>query len=219
MSSPLVAFILGAGPGVGQAVASHLKLQGYKVAVGSRNPDLNARKEDGFLPVQVDVGKEESIQRAFDTVRKELGPPSVVVYNAVSFTPPPTPYDPLSLPLEIFQRDAQLGLGIFTAAQEFISGVRSAKLDAPKAFITTGNVLPFIPPVFSQAIGIGIQKVTEAYLTDLFARAYNKEGIRFYFATETSAEGGYPGPISGPGHAQAYWDLIQRKEQGKYDYR
>ena len=78
MVSKLVAFIIGAGPNVGQSVGRTLAQNGYQVAAGSRSAKPN---EDGFLPVALDVAKPESIERAFQTVTKELGPPNVVIFN------------------------------------------------------------------------------------------------------------------------------------------
>lgn len=76
-----MALILGAGGVVGDAVRNILKKQGYAVAVGSRNPDVEAAKRGGFFAVKVDAGDPKSVQEAFDKVNKELGPPSVVIHN------------------------------------------------------------------------------------------------------------------------------------------
>lgn len=78
---PLVAFILGAGTNIGQHVASALKEKGYAIAFGSRNPDVERVRKDGFIPIAVDVTNSDSIKTAFDQVKKELGAPNVVVYN------------------------------------------------------------------------------------------------------------------------------------------
>lgn len=73
-----VAFIIGAGRHVGLAVATKLKQEGYKVAIGSRNP----LEKDGLVPIAVDVTDTDSISRAFDEVKEKLGSaPNVVVFN------------------------------------------------------------------------------------------------------------------------------------------
>jgi len=79
-----VLFILGAGPRIGWSVATKFKAEGYTVAVGSRNPNVQKAKDDGFLPVTVDVTKTEAIESAFAFVKKELGVPNVVVYNGAT---------------------------------------------------------------------------------------------------------------------------------------
>ena len=76
----LVAFIIGAGPHVGAAVGTILKQNGYRVALGSRNPKID-ETETGFHRVKVDASSSENIQAAFQAVNAELGPPNVVIYN------------------------------------------------------------------------------------------------------------------------------------------
>ena len=83
MSSPHpIAFIIGAGTHVGRAVALKLKQEGYKVAVGSRHPDLVEAEKNGFLPVTLDVLDIATIENGFKAIRESFGgPPNVVVFN------------------------------------------------------------------------------------------------------------------------------------------
>lgn len=81
MSSNLVAFILGAGPNVGIAVAAKLKAQGYKVALGSRSPKVDEKGQDDYTLVKVDAQSKESVIEAFDFIKANLGSVNVVVYN------------------------------------------------------------------------------------------------------------------------------------------
>lgn len=194
----LTALILGAGSNVGQSLATLLKQKGYAVALGSRNPDFDHVKKEGFFPVRIDVSKPESIKDAFATVNAELGPPNVVVYNgnssillnrpglifihkltAAVFKAPPDPTDPLSLPLEDFTEAVFTGLGVFVAAQQALPGFRSeTHKDSTKTFIVTGNILPFVPPTSPLFLGLDTQKYIQARLVDLFSRVYPKEDIR-----------------------------------------
>lgn len=79
--APLIAFIIGAGKNIGAATASALKGKGYQVAVGSRKPVIDEIKKNGYFPVAVDASNAESVQAAFAQVNKELGAPSVVIFN------------------------------------------------------------------------------------------------------------------------------------------
>lgn len=82
-------FIIGAGANVGRSVALRFKREGYRVAVGSRSPNVDGARKDGLFPVTLDVSQEASIGEAFKAVEKEFGaPPNVVVYNRefVQFT-------------------------------------------------------------------------------------------------------------------------------------
>ncbi|KAJ7147289.1 hypothetical protein C8R46DRAFT_1312859 [Mycena filopes] len=201
-SAPLVAFIIGSGKNVGQHTAAALKAEGYKVALGSHNPAaLDSDSEDGYFRVAVDAGSPASIQSAFAEVNKELGVPSVVVFNAMAFTPIPITGEPLSLSVEAFKAQTDLGVGLFAAAQAAVAGFRAA--DLPKdtiknTFIATGNSLPWIPvgraaedPLFVY-FGANIQKTIQQRVVEFLAHAdpYAEEGIRFYFATLVGPTGG-----------------------------
>ena len=82
-STNLVAFILGAGTHIGAAVATQLRKKGYRVTLGSRHPKPTS-DNDAYFNVKVDVQRQESIEEAFDTVVRKLGPINVVIYNGMS---------------------------------------------------------------------------------------------------------------------------------------
>jgi NAD(P)-dependent dehydrogenase (short-subunit alcohol dehydrogenase family) len=86
MASAPVALILGGGPRIGWSVANKLRSEGYKVAIGSRNPNTQRAAEADVLPVSVDVSNTKSVQDAFETVKQKLGVPGVVVYNCKATT-------------------------------------------------------------------------------------------------------------------------------------
>ncbi|KAF8904737.1 hypothetical protein CPB84DRAFT_1772690 [Gymnopilus junonius] len=224
VNSRLVAFVLGAGTNVGSSVAAKLKENGYRVALGSRNGKTAAADAE-YLNVQVDVSKRESIESAFDTVVEKLGPVNVVVYNAASLHIPPNPDDALSLPVSSYEDSVALGVGAFTAAQKALASFKNAvHRDHPKAFIVTGNILPFAqysPPKF---FTLGIQKVLEARFVATASKSYEAENFQFYFASLVTESGGpvYDYSVflkSGPAHAKVYWDLINNKKQVAWDHR
>ncbi|KAF8183741.1 hypothetical protein K438DRAFT_1838525 [Mycena galopus ATCC 62051] len=202
MSSP-IAFIIGAGKNIGGHTAAALKAKGYRVALGSRKPVVDEVKKDGYFAVPVDAGNPESVKAAFAEVNKELGPPSVVIFNAAVLVSPPVPEDPLTLSLEAFKQHTDFGLSVYVAAQEAVLGFRSeTNKDALKTFI----------------------KVLKWRLIEILSRAYSKDGFRFHFASLVGEDGGVVQPISdfftsGPQHAQVYLDLITRKDQADWDYR
>ncbi|KAJ7468684.1 hypothetical protein FB451DRAFT_379142 [Mycena latifolia] len=223
--SSLTAFVIGSGANIGQHTAAMLKSRGYQVALGSRKPVFDQVKTEGYFPVVVDVENPESVKTAFATVNKELGPPNVVIFNAGPFTSPPVPEDPLTLSLESFAQQTAVSLAFFAAAQEALHGFRSeTHKHSQKTFIVTGNALPWVPANYPEMIGLNIQKIMEWRLTELFASAYAKEKIRFYYATLVGEMGGVISPLSdfftsGPQHAQLYVDLITREDQAEWDYR
>ena len=81
-SSSQVLLILGAGGRVGTSVARLFASKGYKVAVSSRT-DKSISYEGSGKPlfVAADLSDPSSVPRVFEKVKKELGTPSVVVYN------------------------------------------------------------------------------------------------------------------------------------------
>ncbi|KAJ8522156.1 hypothetical protein ONZ45_g1205 [Pleurotus djamor] len=220
--SKLVAFIVGAGANVGSAAAALLKEKGYAVAVGSRNPDVEKIKKDGYFPVKVDAIQQDSVKAAYKAVADALGPPNVIIFNPAVHRPTEVAGDPSTLPLSDFNDSIAIGSNVFALAQEAIPGFRSAgHTSNPKAFIVTGNILPAQAPILDW-FGLDLQKTISARLVNFFVKAYKAEGFQFSFAFLTSDDGGIP-PYSdflksGPAHAKAYWELINRKE-GPWDYR
>lgn len=80
--------VVGAGVGIGQAVALAFAREGYAIALASRSIDklkaLAPAVEKAGAPVRlyaVDAGDEAALRGLFAQVRAELGDPAVVVYN------------------------------------------------------------------------------------------------------------------------------------------
>jgi len=87
-----VAAVLGVGPGLGAAVARRFAGEGFGVALMARKEesvaDVREEIEGGggtALSVSADATDPDSVARAFERVRGELGDPEVFVYNAGAF--------------------------------------------------------------------------------------------------------------------------------------
>ena len=77
-----VVLILGAGPRVGLPTAKAFASKGYKVAVAARS--LNeADSTDSQLNIKSDFANPDDVFNAFVKVKRELGIPSVVIYNGM----------------------------------------------------------------------------------------------------------------------------------------
>ncbi|KAJ7875333.1 hypothetical protein B0H14DRAFT_3130772 [Mycena olivaceomarginata] len=168
--SPLIAFIIGAGQDIDQ--------------------------EGWIFPCGCNIEIPESVQAAFAQITKDLGPPNVVIFNAATVVPPPVPEDPLTLSLEDFKRQTDVGMAVYAAAQEALKGFRSET----------------------------IRKVMEWCLMEMLSTAYSKEGSRFYFVSLVGENGAVVEPLSsfftsGPQHAQIYLNLITRDDQTDWEYR
>jgi NAD(P)-dependent dehydrogenase (short-subunit alcohol dehydrogenase family) len=75
-----IAFILGAGPNIGQSVVQTFASKGYKVALAARSL-VEADSTDDQLNVKCDFSNPEDVVNAFARVNNVFGIPSVVVYN------------------------------------------------------------------------------------------------------------------------------------------
>jgi NAD(P)-dependent dehydrogenase (short-subunit alcohol dehydrogenase family) len=73
-----VAFVTGGAQGIGRCMAETFARLGARAAAG----DLQAPEIDGVLGVELDVADEDSVDRAFATVERELGPVALLVLNA-----------------------------------------------------------------------------------------------------------------------------------------
>jgi NAD(P)-dependent dehydrogenase (short-subunit alcohol dehydrogenase family) len=80
-----VAVVVGAGPGIGMAVARKFTREGFRVGlIGRRADALEAFRAElpGSIAAAGDVTDAASLARAFASIREQAGDPSVLVYNA-----------------------------------------------------------------------------------------------------------------------------------------
>lgn len=84
--------VVGVGPGLGSAVARRFAAGGHAVALVARDPAHAGPARDAITDsggraavVPADATDPASVAQAFGRAREELGPPSVLVYNAGAF--------------------------------------------------------------------------------------------------------------------------------------
>jgi NAD(P)-dependent dehydrogenase (short-subunit alcohol dehydrogenase family) len=84
-----VALIVGVGPGLGAALARRFAQGGLAVAVAARRVDALSElaREIGGRAYACDATEEDSVGQLFAAVERDLGRPTVVVYNAGAFSP------------------------------------------------------------------------------------------------------------------------------------
>jgi NAD(P)-dependent dehydrogenase (short-subunit alcohol dehydrogenase family) len=83
-----VAFVTGAGQGIGRAVATRLSAEGAAVAVIDLNAETARHVADGLqraVALQLDVSQPEQVERALQTVASQLGPVDIVANVAGIF--------------------------------------------------------------------------------------------------------------------------------------
>lgn len=87
-----VCLVVGAGPGIGSAVAMAFAKEGFGVALASRHPaklqphcdEIRRATGRAARAYTVDASDEASLRQLFETVTAELGAPEVVIYNVAS---------------------------------------------------------------------------------------------------------------------------------------
>ena len=89
MSEQNTALIVGAGPGLGAALARRFKAAGMAVAVARRNADVAAAlaEEVDGRAFACDATDAAAVAALFDQVEAALGPLELVVFNAGAFRP------------------------------------------------------------------------------------------------------------------------------------
>jgi len=211
-TSPVI-LILGAGPNIGQAVARTFASKGYKVALAARSL-READSTDNQLNITSDFANPDDVVNAFTRVKKVLGIPSVVVYNAAAWTPSP-PNDPFAIPLAAFKRDMTINTtSAFVAAQQAALGFAELPADAARTFFFTGNILNVAAlPSFMDA---GTGKSASAHMMMAAAAAYKDRGFKFYYTDERKADGTAIFKVDGEAHGKLFWELAEAKTQGPW---
>jgi hypothetical protein len=65
---------------------------------------------------------------------------------------------------------------VYVAAQHAVAGFRKLQ-EGPRAFIFTGNLLPFVPPM-TPYFALNVQKRIAAAVVEQGATSYEKDGFR-----------------------------------------
>jgi NAD(P)-dependent dehydrogenase (short-subunit alcohol dehydrogenase family) len=126
MSTKPVCAVVGVGPGNGAAFARRFAADGYAVALLARSLELS-RQLAAELPasraIACDVADPGSVTRAFAELRRELGDPEVVIYNAG--TSKFAPFAETSA--EDFEASWRVNaLGAFLVAKEVVPAMQAA---------------------------------------------------------------------------------------------
>jgi NAD(P)-dependent dehydrogenase (short-subunit alcohol dehydrogenase family) len=117
-----VALVVGAGPGLGAALARRFAEGGYRVAVARRRTDdvTDLAEEIGGKAYACDAADHTSVTALFDGVTADLGTPTLVSYNAGAYSPGSV----LEITAEEFERCWRIGcLGGFNVGQTAARGM------------------------------------------------------------------------------------------------
>ncbi len=130
MSRPICA-IVGAGEGLGQALAAKFSAEGCDMALVSRTEEGSdtalkaaraANRDARTMFVCADATQPETVERAFDDIVRELGSVDILIYNARGTFPACEPldmaYDAMN---DVFRVEV---MGAFAAAKSVIPAMR-----------------------------------------------------------------------------------------------
>jgi len=120
-----VCVVVGVGPGNGEAFARRFAAEGYAVALLARRSTLTARLASelpGARAYTCDVTDSASVTGAFSSVREELGPVDVLIFNAGQGV-----WGHIeSVSAQDFEQAWRINtLGLFLTAREVIAGMKS----------------------------------------------------------------------------------------------
>ncbi|MDX1991324.1 MAG: SDR family NAD(P)-dependent oxidoreductase [bacterium] len=197
-----VCVVVGAGPGIGLAVAKRFAREGYRpVLVARRVSELGnyaAEVGSNAYTVAADAGNPVSLREAFSEIAVRVGKPEVLVYNAAAV------HDgkPSILEVDSLIADFRVNVGgALVAAQQVIGYMREAKRGT---ILLTGGGLALNPAPTYASLAIG--KAGLRSLAYSLAGELEPDGI--HVATVTVAgfvqKGTYFDPDS---IAEVYWTL------------
>lgn len=206
--------VVGAGPGIGTAVAARFAREGMPVGLIARSEETLARAASALsLPAGrvttavADASDAEQLRGALKQVTDGIGLPDVIVYNAARIRMDTV--EEVTAADLVSSWEVNVGGAVTTAA---------AMLPALAArgrgtFLLTGGMPTAVPSVVSLSLG----KAALRALTDLLAAQYGPSGI--HVATVTIGGPVARGTRLDPDEiADLYWDL-HREEPGSWRTR
>ena len=205
MAETVVVVVVGAGPGLGQAIARRFAREGAALALVARNPQRLAgmveelRQGGGTGHAFVaDAGEPKELRTALAAVRESLGDPSVLVHH-VSV---PVLGRPTEIVYDAFARGLAGGIGgLLVAAQELAPAMRTA---GRGTILVTGSRLALHPSV--GYAGTAVQKAGVRSLALTLAQELGPAGI--HVATVTVNGLIQPGSYYDPDRiAEEFWTL------------
>lgn len=220
-----VIVIVGFGPGISSAVAEKFGAEGFSVALVARNQErlvsgAQALQKRGTSATAfpADAGDPAAIRAAIKKARAELGPITVLHWNAISGTEVRelVAVDPPSV-RSIF--DVAV-VGLLAAVQETLPDLKSTK---DGAILVTNGAFGETAPVMDEfainlkAIGVALANAAKYKLVGLLAARLRSEGV---YVGEVMVAGMIKGTPSGPGEgiesatvANKFWELYQARKE------
>ncbi len=207
MSQP-VYVVLGAGPGLGLAVARRFAQEGYAAALATRTradaePLEAALRDEGHQAqgVGVDLTDPDDVTAAVRAIGEEHGRIDVLHFNPSAWREK----DPLHLTLAELLEDVVLGVGALLPA------VQAARpfLHPGARVLVTGSAAADKP--WYGAASLGVQKAAVRNLVTSLDAVLAPDGVRAV-AVQINGVLAEEGPFSPPLIAEAMWQAVARAD-------
>jgi len=197
MPKPELAIVVGAGPGLGSALARRFASAGMKVAVARRSAEKLAplvKELDGKARAYAcDATDEAAVKQLFSTVTADLGAPALAVFNAGAFVRKGV----LDTTAEEFERCWRVGcLGGFLVGREAARAMLANNAGQQGTIIFTGATASLRGGALFHNLAVG--KFGLRALAQSMARELQPQGIHVAHVV-------IDGQIAGerPGHSAA----------------
>jgi NAD(P)-dependent dehydrogenase (short-subunit alcohol dehydrogenase family) len=209
------AVVVGAGPGLGAAIAHRFAREGFPITLIARGRDaaeqIAARvRERGVpvLPLRADVTDEDALRSAIERSLEEFGVPDVVVYNAA-----------------LIRRDAPGDLTAKQYADAYavnVVGALTAAAHAVPVMASRGRgsfiITSGMPEPVAQYTSLSLGKAAVRALAEILHQQYGPHGV--HVATVTVYGNVAPGSNFDPDDiAERYWRVhTQPRDDWELDH-
>ena len=209
--------LVGAGPGLGLAIAHRFAVGGYRVTLVARTTDrlgeLERNLDDTSAEintVEADASSPEDLRARMVELYHEEGAPAVVIYNAVLGSPDQLMSSTAAHLQEAYAVDV---IGAVVVAQEAAAAMKRAGLGT---MIVTGGGFADHPVPALATVSLGKAALRSA--ATMLAADLGPDGIRV--ATLTIAGQIVAGTAFDPAHiAERYWEVVQTDDPWPAEFR
>jgi short-subunit dehydrogenase len=200
-----LAVVVGAGPGMGRAVAERFGREGFRIALLARRGERLTRITTALakvgvrsVAVEADAGDPKDLRAALERVAGEHGDPQVLIYNAASAHAGRASTLDLAVLTESFMVNVS---GLLTAAQTVLPAMRG---HGRGTILATGSGASLDAPPEEAATAVG--KAAGRTLLHALAKEVEIDGIHVALVTVMGSIA--PGTPFTAGHiAEAFWVL------------
>lgn len=210
-----VCMVIGAGPGIGQAVAFAFAHEGFDVAMVARRPErltaaaelISKKTGRKVRCYAADAGDEVSLKAAFARVRRAMGEIEVMVYNAAVTEPG----RPTALSVTQLMDEFRVNVaGALVAARE---AARSMRKNQRGTLLFTGGSFAYEPATNYASLSLG--KAALRNLTFSLAQELGTDGI--HVATVTVYGFVQANTSLDPNRIAQAFVKLQRQPKGRFD--